>query len=286
MRYVVGVDGSEGGAEALRWARREATLHDAGLTAVLAWGLLDQHHPDPDAEFDVDYAEPQARAALEAFLEAALGADAKDVERVVVKEGAAQALLDASTGADLLVVGARGLGGFRGMLLGSVSQHCLHHATVPVAVVRPGAATGRDQERVVVGIDGSEPSLTALRWALDEGRRRPATVTVVHSWRMPYVGGSPWVVNVYDTDEWEKAAVDVLAGALEAEDTSGVRIEQEVVHGSAPLSLLEASRTADLVVVGSRGRGGFAGLLLGSTSLHVARHATCPVVVIPPGASS
>lgn len=108
------------------------------------------------------------------------------IERTVVNDLPVAALLDASDGADLLVVGARGLGPVRRLLLGSVSQQCLHHATCPVAIVRDGV----DQNdvrvaRIVVGVDGSENARHALQWALEAGRLHKASVNVVHAWTSP-----------------------------------------------------------------------------------------------------
>lgn len=153
---VVGVDESAGAAAALRWAVREAAARGWSLTAVLAWGLLDQHHLIGDQPFDPAYGEADALAALDEIVRAAVGtADGATVERKVVCDLAAHALLSSSAAADLLVVRARGLGGFRELLLGSVSQHVLHQATCPVAVVRsdPREHT-EDPPLIVVGVDG------------------------------------------------------------------------------------------------------------------------------------
>src|ERR671917_204581 len=137
-QIVVGVDGSEHSQLALRWAAREARLRGGdlgGLTAVLVWDLFNQLHADGSRRFDPDYDDTKADAALLATLQAALGAEAAaSVVRRPVCDVPAQGLLGATGAGDLLVVGARGLGGFRGLLLGSVSQQCLHHAPGPVAV--------------------------------------------------------------------------------------------------------------------------------------------------------
>ncbi len=132
-RVVVGVDGSELNRDALQRAAIEAVAHGALLQIVHAWNFLDQ----PGPEFDPHYGEAAARARIEAFVDEALGGDRPDsTEVVLVNDHATGALLDASHGAFTLVVGARGLGGFRGILLGSVSQHLVHHATCPVLIVR------------------------------------------------------------------------------------------------------------------------------------------------------
>jgi nucleotide-binding universal stress UspA family protein len=282
-RIVVGVDGSEGGARALRFAVREAGLRSWDVAAVLSWGWLDQHHPDGSSAIWPDYAEADATAALAAYVAEALGGEHHPVDLVVVNDLAAAGLLGAARHADLLVVGARGLGGFRGVLLGSVSQTCLHHATCPVAVVRPAPErAGNDVERIVVGLDGSPGSDAALAWALDEARARRATVDAVHVWHGPAILDYPLAVPL-DTSPYERAARELLDGAVQHADTHGLvrPVERILTTGGATGVLLDVATGADLVVVGSHGTGGFTGMLVGSTSLGVARHAPCPVVVVP-----
>jgi nucleotide-binding universal stress UspA family protein len=190
---VVGVDGSEHATHALRWAAREAELHGAELTAVLAWDLFNQLHPGGDRTFDPAYDEAAADRALLAVIETGLGAEgAPTVRRRPVCDLPAAGLLSAAEGADLLVLGARGLGGFRGLLLGSVSQQCLNHATGPVAIVRttaPGSAdddAARDEATPGTTADdtalGPEPETqTSARasgwssaWTRPRRRRRPS----------------------------------------------------------------------------------------------------------------
>lgn len=133
QRVVVGVDGSDVNRLALRRAALEATAHGARLEIVHAWSFLDQ----PGPHFDPHYGEPAARERIGRFVDETLGADPSvQTDLRMVNDRAASALLDASVGAWVLVVGARGLGGFKGVLLGSVSQHVVHHASCPVLVVR------------------------------------------------------------------------------------------------------------------------------------------------------
>ena len=131
-----------------------------------------RRHVGHERRFDPDYGPADAAAALTAVIEEAVGATAAAaIHRMPVCDLPARALVDAAKGADLLVVGPRGLGGLRELLLGSVSSACLHHACCPIAVVRGGRiapAEGREG-RIVVGVDGSEVSARALRWALVEG---------------------------------------------------------------------------------------------------------------------
>jgi nucleotide-binding universal stress UspA family protein len=135
QRIVVGVDGSGGADGALRFAMEEAKLRNAHLEVVLAWGLLDQPGVPDRAAFDPAFGEEDARALIAAALDR-VGADSTvETSLVPVCDLAARAVLDRARGADLVVVGARGLGGFRGLLLGSVSQQVVHHAPCPVVVV-------------------------------------------------------------------------------------------------------------------------------------------------------
>ena len=138
-RVVVGVDGSPGSREALAWAAEEARLRGATLEVVTAWSYLDQLPEDGGAEpgFRPDFGEDDAGRILdEALAETVADTGDLDLVKNVVCELPARALLDAAEGADLVVVGARGHGGVRELLLGSVSQEVVHHAPCPVVVVR------------------------------------------------------------------------------------------------------------------------------------------------------
>jgi nucleotide-binding universal stress UspA family protein len=136
--------------------------------------------------------------------------------------------------------------------------------------------------RIVVGVDGSENSLVALRWALEEAEHRHAIVEAVIAWQYPYtgVGFAPYV----DADGLEEGASLTLQEALRVgcpDEAARERIQQLVIQETSSRALVDAAKGADLLVVGSRGRGGFAGLLLGSVSAQCVHHAHCPVVVVP-----
>jgi len=284
---VVGVDGSEHGRRALRWAQREAALRGRELTALLAWGLFDQLHADGGASFDPDYGPTDAAAALNVIVADTLGAGA--VRQVVVCDLPARALLDAARDADLLVVGPRGRGELREVVLGSVTQTCLHHAPCPIAIVRgndgPAAGGAGAGERVVVGVDGSETSDRALRWALDDARARGGIVAAVHAWHLPF--SMSLTAGTRDLSAFEDAAGRLLDQVVDATAAGyrDVTVERVLVGGSPADTLLGAARDAALVVVGGRGVGGFRGLLLGSVSQQLAHHAPCPVVVVPAATS-
>lgn len=140
-------------------------------------------------------------------------------------------------------------------------------------------------KRIVVGVDGSDGSARALRWAVEEARRWDATVEAIHTWSPPYAGvgvESGWAIA---DPVLAEAATTLLDEAVDAVDTSGLGqpVVRTVRCGHPAATLLEAGEDADLLVVGSRGLGGFGRLLLGSTSTQVVHHAPCPVVVVPPG---
>ena len=136
-RIVVGVDGSEHGDAALRWAVEEARSHDATLVAVMAWTWLDQPHLTGDEDFDPDYSAHDAEEVLAAVVERIAGSEPDvRIEQRAVMDLPAAALLSEAEDADLLVVGCRGLGGFKGLLLGSVSQQLAHHSPCPLLIHR------------------------------------------------------------------------------------------------------------------------------------------------------
>jgi nucleotide-binding universal stress UspA family protein len=279
-QVIVGVDESEGAAEALRWAVHEGAGRDWTVRAVLAWDYLDQHQPDVPGSFDPGYDAEAAAKDLAAIVDRAVGPEAAaSIELEAVCDLPASALVDRSADADLLVVGSRGLGGFKSLLVGSVSDECLRHAHCPVALVRPGAGpVGHLIEQIAVGVDGSDNALTALHWAFDLARTCHAEVTIVHTWQ-PIVTGGPFTPVVLDP--WDDGVDQKIDEAIESVDTTGLHITRITTGGSAVTAILEAAQGADLVVVGSRGLGGFASLLLGSVSQQVAHHAPCPVVVVP-----
>ena len=291
---VVGVDGSANGAAALRWAVAEAALRKDRVVALFAWGYIPPGHAGDGRTFDPEYGRVDADEALVAAVEAAVGPErAGGIERQVIGDVPTKALLAASAGAELLVVGARGVGGFQRLLLGSVSEGCLHHATRPLAIIRSAsppepAAAGEERQtsgpaRIVVGVDGSDSARRAMRWALEEARLRRVAVDVVHAWHVPYTVHSPFAGIPMAIEVVEKSARVVLDRVVDGEDLrrQPAPVERILVCGGAASAVLDAAPGADLVVLGSRGLGGFKGLLLGSVTHHVAHHVLCPLVVIP-----
>jgi nucleotide-binding universal stress UspA family protein len=147
QRIVVGVDGSTCSATALLFACDEAKLRGVELVVVMAWSYLDQHHVGGSSEFRPDYDSTDAAAALDEFVRGVLGDDPDVSLRIdPVNDLPVSALLDTVGSDDLLVVGSRGRGGFRGMLLGSVSLQCVHHARCPVLVIRADSEADRAEQ--------------------------------------------------------------------------------------------------------------------------------------------
>jgi nucleotide-binding universal stress UspA family protein len=137
---------------------------------------------------------------------------------------------------------------------------------------------------IVVGIDGSEHSQAALRWASTEAHRRGLALQVVTCWSYPMLPWGPYQPPL-SSEDFEAEALQVAETEIEkvlGPDRGSLDVQISVVEGAASLRLLDYDQAADMIVVGSRGRGGFAGLLLGSVSQHVAEHARCPVVIVRP----
>jgi nucleotide-binding universal stress UspA family protein len=286
---VVGVDGSPGSDHALRWALEEAAVREAQVRAVHAWAPPTSYSSIAEI-VEPDEVEPHAAAALEVAEAAVAKAMADlglkvDIEASAVRGYVPEVLMAESADAALLVVGTRGRGGFRGLLLGSVSQQCATHAACPVAVIHEHAALP-DGDDVLVGVDGSTQSRRALDWAIDEAARRNARLTVVQAWSTP-VPAPPagLVVTPIDPEAFRASAEDVLSSVTDEALAAARRRPPDVnlvaVEQPPPVALLNQAKDANLLVVGARGLGGFKGLLLGSVSQQCIHHAPCAVVVVP-----
>ena len=282
---VAGVDGSECGLQAVRWAAAEALRRQLPLRLVAAhaWpsgGLVG------DPGLGVDYRVVLRDVVLGHLATAA--ADARqvapelDIEQVEVTGYPVPVLLGESAHAEIVVLGDRGLGGFTGLLIGSVAVEVTAHASCPVIVVRGSEPdrTGPRPEPVVVGVDGSPTSEAATAFAFEAASLRRVPLVAVHVWRDVLVDATmapllDW--NVIDSDEREVLA-ERLAGWTEK--YPDVPVRRLVARDRPARALVEESGRAQLVVVGSRGRGGFHGLLLGSVSQALLHNAHCPVAVV------
>lgn len=287
---VVGYDGSDGALRALAWAGQEAERLGAPLRVVVCvdW------HPVPSAEAaGALLAPPDLRRVGEELAEQAITRARSDHPRLELTgavhdwASAVPVLLEESAAARLVVLGSRGHGAFADLLLGSTSAQVAVHARCPVVVVRPAEEGTAAQRGVVVGADSSPAARCALRFALEAAAVRGSEVTAVRAWQPP----SLWGASQHGAAHAQLAALEQAQSELLEEvvreaqgaartDCSGVVVHQRVVREHPATALLHAARGAELLVVGSRGSGGFRGLLLGSVSRAVIHHAHGAVAVV------
>ena len=281
---VAGVDGSDHGREALRFALSEAALRGASVTALRTWSIPPLTTTGvgiiPAYEVVRDELAEGTAAELAQSVEEASSEGSVEVELEVVQGDAAGALVERSAGAALVVLGSRGRGSVAGPLLGSVSQGVLHHAQCPVAVVHKAErALG---SRVVVGVDGSPGASGAIQWAFAEAKLRSVPVHAVSAYEEPWTLAAAGFSSAEIALEYRNALAGDAGRVVEAVRSAapeGVEVTGEVVLASAGRALVDIAGD-DLLVVGSRGRGGFKSLLLGSVSLHCAANARGVAVVV------
>ena len=277
---VVAIDDEDPDMLLLGWAAAEAAFRGTRLVIchVCEWQSGEQA-PRP---MDEDGA-PDLRLGPERVVGAALDAvraaypDVR-VSGAIGTGSPVRGLRTVAGEAAMIVVGARGIAGFAGLLMGSVSGQVAEHASCPVAVVRPVGGSATD---IVVGIDSSPESARALELGLTEGRRTGGTLIALHAYRYPPVAAAYAPNPSYNANSHRELAERTLADALgDVEDRNpDVKIERRIEHGSAAGVLVAAADGAAALVVGARGMGGFTGLIAGSVSQQVLRHAHCPVLV-------
>ncbi|MFC4060620.1 universal stress protein [Planomonospora corallina] len=283
---VVGVDGSADSLRAVEWAAREADRRHLPLKVVHA--VHEWLHSRAEGEIEevrrwmwnngrqiVDQAVAHAREHAPA-VQAADAMAFGDPARALAEEAGRD---------DLLVVASRGTGRISSLLLGSVALKVVSQSPCPVAVIRGGVEPDREFREIVAGVDGSPAAAEALRFAAEEAALRGARLRVILAWSLP-VAESTLVPPFFDLAEiegtWERTLDEAVRSAGELHP--GLDVVRELVTGHPVQALIDASEAADLVVMGSHGRGALAGLFLGSVSHGVLHHAACPVAVIGPRA--
>jgi nucleotide-binding universal stress UspA family protein len=282
---VVGVDGSQSSDLALGWAVEEAARRKLPLHILHAFS-----YGYPMTDLGMGYAIEGLRQLADTVRKDAVARARRADPELVVTWGEpasrpAPALVDASGTADTVVLGARGMSAARGVFMGSVSVQVAAHAQCPVVIVHETAANAPQLAGapVVVGVDGSDRSGSAIAYAYAQASARGVGLTVVHAWWLDDVEGA--AANATWTEDWQTFAAEEQA--LVAESLAGwqekypdVAVRRHSVRGFPVEALIRQGVNACLVVVGTRGRGGFGGLLLGSVSQGVMHRASCPVAVV------
>lgn len=282
-QLVIGVDGSPGSLAAVQWGAELAGQCGAHVTAVYAqspWLAMvfsippldsDALRHEAEAELEGRWTEPLRQAGVKYDIR--LGEDSP-----------AQLLLDSARklNADLLVVGRHGNAPWAPHVLGSVPRKLLQASGCPLVIVPP-EATRQDAGRqgIVVGVDGSAVSIAALDWAVAFGAERHMELRAVTAVHVPELAQAPWLAK-YELSTARKQALQELHTIVE--ERAGkppIEIRSVVKLGHPNQVLTEEAARADLVVVGSRGRGATAAFLGGSVSQYVATRAPCPVVIHP-----
>ena len=285
---LVGVDGSTESLAAVKWAADRGARTGARIHCLCTYALASYSAAALDggyAVLDDEALKAGAEQVVEEAKALARERGATHVSGSTEPGDPAGVLIDFSAEVDMIVVGSRGGGGFADRLLGTVSSALPAHSKCPVVVV-PRHTSGKKFtpiERVVVGIDGTDQPSCALKRAIGEARLWNARLTAVSA--VPIAVG-PSVMT------WTPTGVDhsallaqvregmdaAIAAALDGDD---MHVSRHALDGSAASLLIEFSTAVDLIVVGTRGRGGLAGVLLGSTSQTVLGHSTCPIMIVP-----
>lgn len=288
-KILAGADGSNESLVAVAWAADRAARTGAQLHIISTYAMASYSAAALDGGYAVLDEEALRRGAEEVTHEAEQAAKKAHPDLNVTTSAepgdAASVLVEMSREVDMVVVGSRGKGGLADRLLGTVSSALPAHAKCPVVVV-PKHTSGRDftpVERIVVGSDGSDVASAALKRAVDEAGVWDARLTAVSA--VPVASGGSlmaWAPATVDREALLRDVRESLKRAVDsAVDGRDIDVSCHALDGSPASLMVEFSTAVDLVVVGKRGHGGFAGMLLGSTSQTILGHSTCPVMVVP-----
>ncbi|HET8600997.1 MAG TPA: universal stress protein [Segeticoccus sp.] len=276
---MVGIDGSPPSMAALDWATDEARRRGLALHLVHARRGVDGPFRGPAARMASTGDQPLLREAAQQTR--SIAPDVL-ITAECAHAGAAAALVRLSRTSDTVVVGATGAGRVRGALLGSVPTQLAAHAQCPCVVVRQSPSSALSRDRILLGVDGS-PSGAAAQYAFAQASLRRLSITAVHAWWLdPYGGLDRFVPTEELRRTFLREEKDAMAAVLAPWRAfyPDVQVQQLLVHGMTVDSLVLRSERAQLVVVGTRGRGGLRGLLLGSVSQHLLARVDRPVAVV------
>ena len=288
---VAAVDGSPASDNAVRWAANTAAKRNIALRLAASYTMPQFLYAEgmvPPQEL-FDDLQRETMEKIDAAREIALSV-APDIKigHVIAEGSPIDMLLEMSHESTMVVMGSRGLGGLSGMVLGSVSGAVVSHAACPVVVVREDSSVTDETKYgpVVVGVDGSAVSQRATEVAFEEASARKAELIAVHTWIDAPIQG-PGAGYAITDDYWfamqqekERKLAEYLQDLEQA--YSDVTVKKVITRDRPVRALTEAAKGAQLLVTGSHGRGGFKGMLLGSTSRALLQSAPCPMMVVRP----
>ncbi|MFC3850677.1 universal stress protein [Corynebacterium hansenii] len=288
---VCAVDGSDASKTAAKWAANTAVKRGIPLRLVSSYSMPQFLYAEgmvPPQELYEDLEAETLEKVEEAKQVARDFAPDVDVSHQIEEGSPIDMLLDLSEQCTMIVMGSRGLGGLSGMVMGSVSAAVVSHASCPVVVVREDNHVTEETKYgpVVVGVDGSGVSQKAIENAFKEADARGAELIAVHTWMDMQVQASLAGLSAAQ-QQWQ--VVEEEQNALLGQRLAGwqqqfpnVKVTKVVTRDRPVRALADASEGAQLLVVGSHGRGGFKGMLLGSTSRALLQAAPCPMMVVRP----
>lgn len=288
---VVAVDGSEASQNAVRWAANTANKRGVPLRLAASYTMPQFLYAEgmvpPQELFDELQSETMDMIEAASVVAHEVAPDIK-IGYVIAEGSPIDMLLDMSSDVTMIVMGSRGLGGLSGMVMGSVSAAVVSHADCPVVVVRSDNHVTETNKYgpVVVGVDGSDVSQRATEFAFEEAQARGAKLVAIHTWMDMQVQASLAGLAAAQ-QEWEiieKEQTTLLKDRLQPllERFPDVEVEMVITRDRPVRALEDCAHNAQLLVVGSHGRGGFRGMLLGSTSRALLQSAPCPMVVVRP----
>lgn len=288
---VVAVDGSEASQIAVRWAANTANKRGIPLRLAASYTMPQFLYAEgmvpPQELFDDLQAETLEKVEEARGIAHEVAPELK-IGHTIAEGSPIDMLLDMSRDVTMIVMGSRGLGGLSGMVMGSVSAAVVSHASCPVVVVRQNNPVNESTKYgpIVVGVDGSEVSQRATEYAFAEAAARSCELIAVHTWMDMQVQASLAGLSAAQQqwEEVEREQSELLTERLQPliDQYPGVPVKKVITRDRPVRALVEQSDGAQLLVVGSHGRGGFKGMLLGSTSRALLQSAPCPMMVVRP----